>query len=64
MTAKRTHDDARHGTTTLFAALDAKNGHVIGKCHRRHRATEFVKFLRVVEEPERVNENKARVLMT
>ena len=50
VTAKRTHDYARHGTTTLFAALDAKTGHVIGKCYRRHRATEFVKFLRVVDE--------------
>ena len=50
MTAKRTHDYARHGTTTLFAALDAKTGQVIGKCYRRHRATEFVKFLRVIDE--------------
>lgn len=50
VTAKRTHDYARHGTTTLFAALDAKTGQVIGKCYRRHRATEFVKFLRVIDE--------------
>jgi transposase len=34
---RRTHDYERHGTTTLFAALDAKTGTVIGECHRRHR---------------------------
>ena len=48
--ACRTHDYVRHGTTTLFAALDAKTGKVIGKCYRRHRAKEFLKFLRVIEE--------------
>lgn len=48
--ACRTHDYVRHGTTTLFAALDAKTGEVIGKCFRRHRATEFVRFLRVIDE--------------
>lgn len=48
--ACRTHDYVRHGTTTLFAALDAKTGKVIGKCYRRHRAAEFVKFLRVIDE--------------
>ena len=48
--ACRTHDYVRHGTTTLFAALDAKTGKVIGTCYRRHRATEFVKFLRVIDE--------------
>ena len=36
---RRTHDDERHGTTSLFAALDVKTGKVIGECHRRHRAT-------------------------
>lgn len=41
----RTHDYVRHGTTTLFAALDAKTGKVLGRCFRRHRATEFRKFL-------------------
>lgn len=50
MPACRTHDYIRHGTTTLFAALDAKTGKVIGKCYRRHRAQEFVKFLRVIDE--------------
>lgn len=48
--ACRTHDYVRHGTTTLFAALDAKTGRVIGRCYRRHRAAEFLKFLRLIEE--------------
>ena len=34
---RRTHDYVRHGTTSLFAALDARTGQVIGQCHRRHR---------------------------
>jgi transposase len=42
---RRTHDYSRHGTTSLFAALDVKTGEVIGECHRRHRAIEFRKFL-------------------
>jgi transposase len=40
-----THDYVRHGTTSLFAALDVATGKVIGKCHRRHRHQEFVRFL-------------------
>ena len=46
---RRTHDYVRHGTTSLFAALDVKSGKVIGECHRRHRATEFRKFLDTIE---------------
>src|SRR3984893_3349490 len=46
---RRTHDYARHGTTSLFAALDVKTGKVIGECHRRHRAVEFRKFLDTIE---------------
>jgi transposase len=42
---RRTHDYVRHGTTSLFAALDVKSGKIIGRCHRRHRALEFRKFL-------------------
>lgn len=42
---RRSHDYVRHGTTTLFAALDVKAGKVIGSCHRRHRAIEFRRFL-------------------
>ena len=47
--ARRTHDYKRHGTTSLFAALDIVTGHVIGKCYPRHRATEFRKFLDEIE---------------
>ena len=39
----------RHGVTSLFAALDTATGRVIGKCYRRHRATEFRRFLDAVE---------------
>lgn len=42
---RRTHDYVRHGTTSLFAALDYRTGRVIGECHRRHRSVEFRKFL-------------------
>jgi transposase len=42
---RRSHDYVRHGTTSLFAALDVASGRVIGECHRRHRAREFQKFL-------------------
>lgn len=42
---RRTHDYKRHGTTSLFAALDVKSGKVIGQTHRRHRSIEFRKFL-------------------
>ena len=46
---RRTHDYVRHGTTSLFAALDVKSGKIIGECHRRHRAREFRKFLDTIE---------------
>lgn len=46
---RRTHDYERHGTTTLFAALDIATGKVIGELHRRHRSGEFLKFLRTIE---------------
>ncbi|MBK8763702.1 MAG: IS630 family transposase [Steroidobacteraceae bacterium] len=46
---RRTHDYMRHGTTTLFAALDIATGKVIGQTHRRHRASEFLSFLRTIE---------------
>ena len=45
---RRTHDYVRHGTTSLFAALDARTGQVIGQCRRR-RALEFRKFLDAIE---------------
>jgi len=47
--ATMTHDYKRHGTTTLFAALDAKTGEVIGQCLPRHRAAEFLRFLRTID---------------
>ena len=47
--ARRTHDYMRHGTTTLFAALDIASGEVIGELHRRHRSSEFLQFLRPIE---------------
>jgi transposase len=47
---RRSHDYQRHGTTSLFAALDTATGQVIGRCYPRHRAVEFRKFLTVVEQ--------------
>jgi transposase len=47
---RRTHDYKRHGTTSLFAALDVKAGTVIGTCMPRHRAREFRRFLDTVEK--------------
>ena len=46
---RRTHDYKRHGTTSLFAALDLKTSRVIGQLHRRHRSLEFRKFLDRIE---------------
>ena len=46
---RRTHDYKRHGTTSLFAALDVRAGTVIGACMPRHRAREFRRFLDTVE---------------
>jgi len=44
-----THDYQRHGTTTLFAALNVLTGVVIGRCLPRHRNTELLKFLRIID---------------
>ncbi len=46
---RRTHDYVRHGTTSLFAALDVATGNVIGQCHRQHRHQEFLRFLNKIE---------------
>jgi transposase len=46
---QQTHDYIRHGTTSLFAALEVATGKVIGKCQRRHRSQEFLKFLEEVD---------------
>ena len=53
---KRTHDYVRHGTTTLFAALDMGTGEVTASCHRQHRAVEFLSFLDTVEDKYRDRE--------
>ena len=49
MPERRTHDYKRNGTTSLFAALDVATGSVIGKCYRRHRAREFLDFLKEID---------------
>ena len=50
MPEKRTHDYFRHGTTSLFAAMNVEDGTVIASTHRRHRATEFKKFLTKIDQ--------------
>jgi transposase len=54
---RRTHDYTRHGTTSLFAALNVKTGKVIAEHHRRHRSIEFRKFLDTIDAngPERLD---------
>jgi transposase len=47
---RRSHDYVRHGTTSLFAALDVATGNVIGEIHRRHRAADFKKFLGTIDD--------------
>src|SRR5690349_12342758 len=47
--ATATHDYVRHGTTTLFAALNVLDGTVVGRCMQRHRHQEFIRFLNAVE---------------
>jgi len=47
--ATRTHDYKRHGTTSLFAALDVATGEVIGRLKRRHRSAEFIEFLNAID---------------
>ncbi|MCW2639009.1 MAG: Integrase catalytic region [Dactylosporangium sp.] len=48
--ARQTHDYVRHGTTSLFAALDMATGKVIGQTQRRHRHQEFLRFLRTIDK--------------
>lgn len=45
----QTHDYTRHGTTTLFAALNVETGHVITRLEERHRAVEFLRFLKTID---------------
>jgi transposase len=47
---RHTHDYLRHGTTSLFAALDVATGEVLGKCYPRHRSREFLRFLKTIDE--------------
>jgi len=47
--ARQTHDYTRHGTTTLFAALNMLDGSVIGNCMPRHRHQEFIRFLQTID---------------
>jgi transposase len=47
--ARQTHDYERHGTTTLFAALNILEGHVIERCQSRHTHTEFIAFLETID---------------
>jgi transposase len=50
MPERRTHDYARHGITSLFAAFNVADGTVIGELHRQHRAAEFKKFLTTIDQ--------------
>jgi transposase len=50
MPQRRTHDYARNGITSLFAAFNIADGTVIGQLHRQHRATEFKKFLTTIDK--------------
>ena len=50
MPERRTHDYARHGTTSLFAAFNIADGTVIAELHRKHRAAEFKKFLAAIDK--------------
>ena len=50
MPERRTHDYARHGTTSLFAAFNIADGTVITELHRKHRAVEFKKFLAAIDK--------------
>jgi transposase len=50
MPERRSHDYVRHGITTLFAAFNIADGTVISELHRRHRASEFKKFLTAIDK--------------
>jgi hypothetical protein len=55
-----THDYKRHGTTTLFAALNVLDGSVIGRCMQRHRNEEFICFLNAIERRARRQADRSR----
>ncbi|MGE9266529.1 MAG: IS630 family transposase [Verrucomicrobiales bacterium] len=54
----QTHDYIRHGTTSLFAALEVATGKVIGQCHKKHRHQEFIKFLEHLDNQYTYNEGE------
>lgn len=60
---QRTNDYERHGTTSLFAALDVATGKVIGECHRRHRHQEFLKFLDLVDSKLPADEREVHLVL-
>ena len=60
---RRTHDYVRHGTTSLFAALNTATGAVIGKCHRRHRHQEFLRFLELVDQQPRPADTQVHLIL-
>jgi transposase len=47
---RHTHDYYRHGTTSLFAALEVATGRIIGQCHGQHRQQEFIRFLNQIDQ--------------
>src|SRR4051812_12187992 len=59
---RATHDDKRHGTSSLYAALDISTGQVIGALHSRHRAIEFRQFLQILD-PEVPSELDVHVIL-
>jgi hypothetical protein len=60
--ARMTHDYVRHGTTSLFAALDVASGSVIAEHHRRHRHQEFLRFLKTIDKAVPAKTGSARGL--
>jgi transposase len=60
---QRTNDYERHGTTSLFAALDIATGKVVGKCHRRHRHQEFLKFMELVDSTLPANAGEVHLVL-
>lgn len=60
---RRAHDYERHGTTSLFAALNVATGKVIGRCHRRHRHQEFLKFIELIDQQPRAPQTQIHLVM-
>jgi transposase len=60
---QRTSDYERHGTTSLFAALEVATGKVIGECHRRHRHQEFLQFMELVDSKIPAEEKEVHLVL-